>query len=199
MSTIAFVAHALRPSDSPSELGRNQESPRIVTGNSYSIFTTKNYGDIEMHWFWMVLVCVLLLFTWWKLRHYCRCPGPSKDDRRERKEAKWHKRQLDEIEKQIEKYERKLEAIKTLRSSLGLDGVTLNDLGYSNDAELNSGDWTSSWPVSIFPSQGAATWWRSPTPDASLTYDAPDWFGKNSPGKQRTEWNTASPGTGSRT
>ena len=67
MSTIAFVAHALRPlipSDSPSKLGRNQESPRTVTGNSYSILTTKNYGDNEMRWFWMVLVCVLLLFAY---------------------------------------------------------------------------------------------------------------------------------------
>ena len=104
---------------------------------------TKNYGDNEMHWFWMVLVCVLLLFAWWKLRRYCRCPGPSKDDRRACKEAKWHKRQLDEIEKQIEKYKRKLAEIKTLRSSLGLGGVTLNNLEYSNDAELNSGGWTS--------------------------------------------------------
>ena len=64
------------------------------------------YGDNEMHWFWMVLVCVLLLFAYWKLRRHCRCPGPSKDECRARKEAKWHKHQLDEIEKQIEKYER---------------------------------------------------------------------------------------------
>ena len=87
MSAIAFVAHSLRPSipsDSPSELGRNKESPRTVTGNSYSIFTTKNYGDSEMHWFWMVLVCVLLLFAYWKLRRHCRCPGPSKEDGRAR-------------------------------------------------------------------------------------------------------------------
>ena len=97
-----------------------------------------------MHWFWMVLVCALLLFAWWRLHHYCRCPGPSKDDRQARKEAKWHKRQLDEIEKQIEKYERKLEEIKSLRSSLGLDGVTSNDLRYSKSAELNSDDWTNS-------------------------------------------------------
>ena len=57
-----------------------------------------------------------LLFAWWKLRHYCRCPGPSKDDRRARREAKWHKCQLDEIEKEIEKYERKLGEINTLRT-----------------------------------------------------------------------------------
>ena len=79
MSTIAFVTHALRPSttsDPPSALGKNQEAPRTITGNSYSIFTTKNYGDNEMHWFWMVLVCVLLLFAYWKLRKFCRCPGP---------------------------------------------------------------------------------------------------------------------------
>ena len=69
-STIAFVAHALRLSttlDSPSALGKSQEAPRTVTGNSYSIFMTKNYGDNEMHWFWMVLVCALLLFARWKL------------------------------------------------------------------------------------------------------------------------------------
>ena len=58
MSTIGFVAHALRPSipkESKKELG-SEEQPRTVTGNTYSIFTTKNYGDNEMHWFWMVLV-----------------------------------------------------------------------------------------------------------------------------------------------
>ena len=74
MSTIGFVTHALRPSipeKSPAELG-HKESPMTITGNSYSIFTTKNYGDNEMHWFWMVLVCVLLLFAYWKLRRHCR-------------------------------------------------------------------------------------------------------------------------------
>ena len=155
MSTIGFVAHTLRPStleDPQPELG-NKEPPRTVTGNTYSIFTTKNYGDNEMHWFLMVLVCVLLLFAYWKLRRFCRCPGPSRDERRARKEAKWHKHQLDKIEKQIEKYERKLEQIKALRSSLELDGVTLNDLAYSRDAGQNSGDWTTTWPVSILPSQ----------------------------------------------
>ena len=125
------------PENSPSELSQN-ESPRTVTGNSYSIFTTNNYEDNEMHWFWMVLVCVLLLFAYWKLRHHCKCPGPSKDKHRARKEAKWHKHQLNEIEKQIEKYERKLDEIKTLRNSLGLNGVTLNDLAYSRDAEHSS-------------------------------------------------------------
>ena len=70
MSTIGFVAHALRPSipeEAQQELG-TKEPPRTVTGNTYSIFMTKNYGDSEMHWFWMVLVCALLLFAWWKLR-----------------------------------------------------------------------------------------------------------------------------------
>ena len=142
MSTIAFVAHALRPSttsDNPQYSGQNQDSPRSVTGNSYSIFTNKNYGDNEMHWFWMVLVCALLLFAWWKLRRYCNCPGPSKEDRKAKKEARWHKRQLDEIEKQIEKYERKLEEIKDLRSALGLDfGVNSSGTGFSSDAGQNS-------------------------------------------------------------
>ena len=51
MSTIGFVAHALRPStpkEAPQELG-SEDTPRTVTGNTYSIFTTKNYGDTEMH------------------------------------------------------------------------------------------------------------------------------------------------------
>ena len=90
MSTIAFVAHALRPSttsESPSNQEKYQESPRTVAGISYSIFTTKNYSDSKMHWFWMVLVCALILFAWWKLRQYCRCPGPSKEDHKERWEA----------------------------------------------------------------------------------------------------------------
>ena len=145
MATIGFVAHDLRPSipeEAQQELG-SKEPPRTVTGNTYSIFTTKNYEDSKMPWFWMVLVCLLLLFAYWKLRRFCRCPGPSKDERRARKEAKWHKHQLDEIEKQIEKYERKLEEIKALRSSLGLDGVTLNNLAYSRDAGQSLGDWTT--------------------------------------------------------
>ena len=64
MSTIGFIAHALSPStpsESKQELGG--EKPRTATGNTYSIFTQKNYGDNEMHWFWMVLVCVLLVFA----------------------------------------------------------------------------------------------------------------------------------------
>ena len=198
MPTIAFVAHALRPSttsDTPSNLERNQESPRTVTGNSYFIFTTKNYEDNEMHWFWMVLVCALLLFAWWKLRCYCRCPGPSKEDRRERREARWHKRQLDEIEKQIEKYERKLEDIKNLRSSLDLDhGANSSALGFSNAVDQNSGAWICSWPVSIFPSQGATACWHSPTEEQSLMYDMPDWYERNSPERQWTGWNTANQG-----
>ena len=93
-----------------------------MTGNTYSIFTTKNYGDNKMHWFWMVLVCVLLLFAYWKLRRFCRCPGPSKEDRRAKREAKWHKHQLDNIEKQIEKYERKLEEV-VLTDTSRLHGI----------------------------------------------------------------------------
>ena len=124
-----------------------------------------------------------MLFAWWKLRLYCRCPGPSKDDRKARREAKWHKRQLDEIEKQIEKYKRKLEEIKSLRSSLGLDhGVTSNVLRYPNVVDQSLGAWTSSWKLNIFPSQGAATWWRSHTEDPSLTYDAPDWSARRTSG-----------------
>ena len=102
-----------------------------------------------MHWFWMVLICVLLAFAYWKLRRFCRCPGPSKEDRRAKREARWHKHQLDNIEKQIEKYERKLEEVRNLRSSLGLDGVTLNELSFSNNATQNSDDWRTTWPVSI--------------------------------------------------
>ena len=94
-----------------------------------------------MHWFWMVLVCALLLFAWWKLRRYCRCPGPSKEECKAKREARWHKRQLDKIEKQIEKYERKLEEIKDLRSSLGLDfGVNSSGIGFSNDADSASSE-----------------------------------------------------------
>ena len=81
-----------------------------------------------MHWFWMVLVCVLLAFAYWKLRKSCRCPDPSSEEKRAKREAKWHKHQLDNIEKRIEKYEGKLEEVRNLRSSLGLDGVTLNEL-----------------------------------------------------------------------
>ena len=93
-----------------------------------------------------------------------------------------------------DRYERKLEEVRDLRSSLGLDGVTLNELSYSRDATPNSDDWRTTWPVSIWPSQGAATWWRSPTPDENLTFDAHDWFERNSPGRQRTAWNAPNQG-----
>ena len=58
MSTFGFIAHALRPL-TPVMGHRNapypQDSPQTVTRNSYSIFTTKNYSDNEMHWFSMVI------------------------------------------------------------------------------------------------------------------------------------------------
>ena len=59
-----------------------------------------------MHWFWMVLICALFLFVWWKLRHYCKSPGPSKEDRQNKKQVKWNRRQLEEIEEKISRYER---------------------------------------------------------------------------------------------
>ena len=62
------------------------------------MITTKNYGDNEMYWFWMVLICALLLFAWWKLQRFCRCPGPSKEDRKNKRQAKWKRRQLEQIE-----------------------------------------------------------------------------------------------------
>ena len=65
---------------------------------------------------------------------------------------------------------------------------------YSRDAEQSSDAWMNTWPVSIFPSQGAAMWWRSPTPDENLTFDAQDWFERNSPGRQRTAWNAPNQG-----
>ena len=70
-STIGFIAHALCPSTTSTETQHQNNqgnSLQTVTGNSYSIFTTKNYGDNEMHWFLMVLIWALLLFAWWKLR-----------------------------------------------------------------------------------------------------------------------------------
>ena len=163
--------------------------------DSYSIFTQKNYGNTEMHWFWMVLVCVLLAFAWWKLRKFCKCPGPSSEEKRAKREAKWHKHQLDNIEKRIKKYERKLEEVRNLRSSLGLDGVTLNELSYSNDVVQNSDNWRTTWPVSIWPSQGAATWWRSPTPEIQTTFGEPDWYANGSPARQQTGWREHSPRT----
>ena len=106
MSTFGFIAHALRPStpDKDSQTDKlPQDAPQTVTGNSYSVFTTKNYVDNEMYWFWMVLICALLLFTWWKLRRFCRCPGPSKEDERTKRQAKWNRRQLEEDQQIREK------------------------------------------------------------------------------------------------
>ena len=131
-----------------------------MTGNSYSIFNTKNYGDNEMHWFWMVLICALQLFVWCKLRRYCKCPGLSKQDRKNKRQAKWNRRQLEEIEEKISRYERKLEDIRSLRNSLGLEpGVNSSFLGFLSAADQSCEDWRNSWPVSIFPSRAAATWW----------------------------------------
>ena len=50
MSMFGFIAHALCPS-TPTTDNQNtpRESPQTVTGNSYSIFTTKNYRDNKMH------------------------------------------------------------------------------------------------------------------------------------------------------
>ena len=79
MSTFGLIAHTLLPSGTnPEQSTTVEKAPQTVTGNSYLIFTPKNYGDNEMHWFWMVLVCILLLFAWWKLRKICKCSGPSK-------------------------------------------------------------------------------------------------------------------------
>ena len=46
---------------------------------------------LEMHWFWMVFICALLLFDWWKLRRYCKCPGLSKQERKDKHQARWNK------------------------------------------------------------------------------------------------------------
>ena len=134
MSTIGFIAHALRPSTTSTNIKHQHQnkpgnSPQTVTGNRYSIFTTKNYGDSEMHWFWMVLICALLLFDWWKLRRYCKCPGLSKQERKDKRQARWNKRQLEEIEEKINRYERKrkLEDIRSLRNSLGERTPALSD------------------------------------------------------------------------
>ena len=71
----------------------------------------------------------------------------------------------------------------------------MNDLAYSRDAGQSSGDWTTTWPVSILPSQGVATWWRSPTPDETLIYDERDWFARSSPERPRAGWNAPNHGT----
>ena len=101
MSTFGFIAHALRLSEiSPNSnvKAQTKEAPQTVTGNSYSIFTTKNYEDSEMHWFWMVLIFALLLFAWSKLRRFCKCPGPSKEEKKNKRLVKCNKRQHKEIE-----------------------------------------------------------------------------------------------------
>ena len=98
------------------------------------------------------------------------------------------------IEEKINRYERKLQDIRSLRNSLGLEpGANSSALGYLSAVEQSSDDWRNSWPVSIFPSQAAVTWWQSPTREQPLTYDGPDWFERSSPKRQRTEWNAVSP------
>ena len=105
-----------------------------------AIFTIKNYGDNEMHWFWMVLVCILLLFAWF--------PGPSREEKKNKRQARWNRKQLEEIEEKISRYKR--------------------------TADPTCDDWRSSWPVSVFLSRGAATWWQSPTREPPLRFDAQD-------------------------
>ena len=102
-----------------------------------------------MHWFWMVLICALILFAWWKLRRFCSCPGPSKEDRKNKCQARWNQRQLDEIEEKINKYEKKLEDIRSLRNSLGLGpGANSSALKFSSVADQSSDAWRSSWMAS---------------------------------------------------
>ena len=119
MSTIAFVAHALRPSmtlDNPSNLERNQESPWSHRQQLLDIHDEELRRQPDA----LVLygprvrpapLCVV------ETPPLLQVPRPIKGGSQRTAGGTWHKRQLDKIEKQIEKYERKLEDIK----NLGLD------------------------------------------------------------------------------
>ena len=50
----------------------------VQTRNSYSLFKTNNYGGNKMHWFWMILISLVILYAWWKFRKHFSCPGLSK-------------------------------------------------------------------------------------------------------------------------
>ena len=58
--------------------------------------TTKNYGYNEMHWLWMVLVCVLLLLAWWKLRKVLQVPRSLQRGEKEQATSQVEQEQLEE-------------------------------------------------------------------------------------------------------
>lgn len=74
-----------------------------------------------------------ILYALWKIRKHCSCPGLNKKERKQKKQMKWNKRQLQEIETKISRYEKKLEDILSLRESLDLT----SSMG-TNPAEQNS-------------------------------------------------------------
>ena len=49
----------------------------------------------------MVLICALLLFAWWKLRRFCKCPGLSKEEKKNKRQARRNKKELEEMEEKI--------------------------------------------------------------------------------------------------
>ena len=68
----------------------------------------------------------------------------SRIEKKDKREARWHKRQLDKIEQKIEKYERKLEDIRNPRNSLGLGpGANSSALEFSSAVDQSSDAWRS--------------------------------------------------------
>ena len=99
-------------------------------------------------------------------------------------------KQQEEIKAIISKCERKLDEIRSLRESLDLEpGNSYSGTGFSSVVGLISAISNSSSPVSVFPSQGAATWWYSDTREPPLTYDELDWHGRSRTETPRTLWN----------
>ena len=84
MSTIGVIAHTLLPlNDRPAKEHALQISddgmPQTVqTRKSYLHFKTNNYRASKMHWFWMVLISLIILYAWWKICKHFSCPGLNK-------------------------------------------------------------------------------------------------------------------------
>ena len=74
LSTIGLAVHIFLPSkptkQQNKDVGQEQQAPNIETGNTYSLFTIKNYRTNAMHWFWMIVNSVLFLHVWWKVRKH---------------------------------------------------------------------------------------------------------------------------------
>ena len=95
---------------------------------------TKNYGSNTMHWFWRVVISILLLCIWWKIRRYLSCPKSQQARKKTETADEWNQRQLEKM-----KYKRKLKDVRSLKDALGLEhGSTHSEAHRTYDNSTSS-------------------------------------------------------------